>query len=340
VPSLDCAYFLSLLGVPCRSHHHCSLPLPLFVPPFVFILLQIPFPGTLLFHIHTNPRGCGVRWSVNSPLTTRHSSLSGATPRFHSYSARYNPVMEFKRIQNAIELFGQAPPPPPHRKRACPGNSAAASNPNSKSLGRLPSRILEQRRRSLRPIRGKKFSGHQRFRDSWVEGRVPKRAVIAAALWHAAFLALPFSLLTGMPHTNPLLQNVQLTWSGRSTIFRSCKSPAQSPSQLIQRSSETQAGRAAVQPSIDAFHPRQRIFTDPVRPRIRVRHSSIPSSFDPRSCFRICQHRATPASNRTGQAAPANQRSNAQKLHPKKARRNGDRSSARRHPQHGQHVAT
>jgi hypothetical protein len=56
---------------------------PLFVPPFVLILLQIPFPGTpFVSHPYKIPGGVGVRWSVNSPFATRH--FLGRTPRFHS----------------------------------------------------------------------------------------------------------------------------------------------------------------------------------------------------------------------------------------------------------------
>jgi TonB family protein len=112
------------------------------------------------------------------------------------------------------------------------------------------------------PAAAKNFRDASAFRDSWVEGRVPKRAVIASALWHAAFLALPFSLLTGMSHTNPLLQNVQFTWVGPiddlPLLEIARAKPKAAPKPKLQE--------PAPQPSVDAFHPRQRIFTDPVRP--------------------------------------------------------------------------
>src|SRR6202022_3440015 len=107
------------------------------------------------------------------------------------------------------------------------------------------------------------------FRDSWVEGRIPKRAVLAAALWHAAILALPFSLFTAVPHRNPLLQNVELTWQGPIDdlplleIVREKPKPAPAPKP---KSPEVKPEEVPPQPAVDAFHPRQRIFTDPVHP--------------------------------------------------------------------------
>jgi len=97
-----------------------------------------------------------------------------------------------------------------------------------------------------------------------VEGRIPKRAVIAAALWHVAILALPFSLFTVMPHRNPLLQNVELTWKGPIDdlplleIAREKPKEAPAPKPKPEQPLPTLAA--------DAFHPRQRIFTDPVHP--------------------------------------------------------------------------
>src|SRR5215475_6331994 len=33
------------------------------------------------------------------------------------------------------------------------------------------------------------------FKDSWIERRIPRRAVFAAALWHLAFVVMPFPQL-------------------------------------------------------------------------------------------------------------------------------------------------
>src|SRR5258708_4111232 len=119
--------------------------------------------------------------------------------------------MEFQSIQNAIDLLGPAPPPPP----SPPTPSTEVRPPEQQPGGVEPKLEIawggfhQGFWSSVAALFGssgaKAFRDASAFRDSWVEGRVPKRAVVAAALWHAAFLALPFSLLTCMPHTNPLL---------------------------------------------------------------------------------------------------------------------------------------
>ena len=51
------------------------------------------------------------------------------------------------------------------------------------------------------------------FKDVWIEGRLPRRAIFAAALWHIAFIAMPFPQISGPKH-NSAFDNAQLTWSG------------------------------------------------------------------------------------------------------------------------------
>src|SRR6266852_2557232 len=171
--------------------------------------------------------------------------------------------MEFQRIQNAIELFGQAPPPPPPPETRLPGQQRGSVEPKLEiAWGSFHQGFWSSVAALFGPSGAKNFLATSAFRDSWVEGRVPKRAVIAAALWHAAFLALPFSLLTGMPHTNPLLQNVQLSWSGPIVDLPLLEIPRAKPKAAPKPKLED----PPPPPSVDAFHPRQRIFTDPVRP--------------------------------------------------------------------------
>jgi len=175
--------------------------------------------------------------------------------------------MEFQSIQNAIELLGQAPPPPPAPD---PSMEGRPPEPQSGSVepkleiawGGFHQGFWSSVAALFGPSGAKNFRDASAFRDSWVERRVPTRAVIAAALWHAAFLALPFSLLTGMPHTNPLLQNVQLTWSGPIDDLPLLEIARAKPKAAPKPKLEAPAPL----PSVDAFHPRQRIFTDPVRP--------------------------------------------------------------------------
>ncbi len=171
--------------------------------------------------------------------------------------------MEFQRIQNAIDLLGQAPPPTPPLDEGPPEQQPGGVEPKLEiAWGGFHQGFWSSVAALFGPSGAKDFRDASAFRDSWVEGRVPKRAVVAAALWHAAFLALPFSLLTGMPHTNPLLQNVQLSWSGPIVDLPLLEIPRAKPKAAPKPKLED----PPPPPSVDAFHPRQRIFTDPVRP--------------------------------------------------------------------------
>ncbi len=173
--------------------------------------------------------------------------------------------MEFNRIQNAIDLLGQAPPPPPPREvPQLPSNRQPDGQSEPKlaiAWGDFHQGTLSSIVALFGPSAVKGFLHATAFRDSWVEGRIPKRAVIAAALWHAAFLAMPFSILTGMAHRNPALQNVELTWSGPIEDLPLLEIARVKPKALTRAKPEAPAPRGA-----DAYHPRQRIFTDPVRP--------------------------------------------------------------------------
>src|SRR6266478_9566279 len=171
--------------------------------------------------------------------------------------------MEFQRIQHAIDLLGQAPPPPPPPEERPAEQPAGGVEPKLEiAWGGFHQGFWRSVFALFGPAAAKNSRDVSAFRDSWVEGRVPKRAVVAAALWHAAFLALPFSLLTGMPHTNPLLQNVQLSWSGPIVDLPLLEIPRAKPKAAPKPKLED----PPPPPSVDAFHPRQRIFTDPVRP--------------------------------------------------------------------------
>ena len=100
------------------------------------------------------------------------------------------------------------------------------------------------------------------LRDTRVERRVPARAVVAAGLWHIAILALPISLFTGLPHRNAAFKNVELTWSGPIDDLPLLEIPREKP----KTASHVDAPKLPPAVPAEAFHPRQRIFTDPVRP--------------------------------------------------------------------------
>jgi TonB family protein len=172
--------------------------------------------------------------------------------------------MEFGRIQNAIDLFGQAPPPPPREERVSERPRAPIVPKLEIPWGSFHQGAHRNFAALFGPRAAKDFLSASPFRESWVEGRVPKRAVIAAALWHVAILALPFSLFTAMPRRNPVLQNVQLTWQGPIDDLPLLNIPREKPKEAP--APKPKAIEAPPQAVMEAFHQRQRIFTDPVRP--------------------------------------------------------------------------
>ena len=100
------------------------------------------------------------------------------------------------------------------------------------------------------------------FKDCWIERRLPRRALVAAALWHIAFIAMPFPEGTFNPKKNPALDNFQLTWSGPIQDLPLLEIPKQS----AKPAPHSLPNQPLPEKGADAFHPRQRIFTDPVRP--------------------------------------------------------------------------
>jgi TonB family protein len=108
----------------------------------------------------------------------------------------------------------------------------------------------------------KNFLAESFFKDSWVERSIPGRALIAAALWHVAFLLMPFPQFQAAPRHNPAFDNTELTWSGPITDLPllATKSPKAKPSP------RGEPEKPLPQEGADAFHPRQRIFTDPAHP--------------------------------------------------------------------------
>ena len=112
------------------------------------------------------------------------------------------------------------------------------------------------------PLIPKNLLGADYFKECWIERRMPWRAVTAAALWHVAFLLSPFSLFnTVLPH-NSAFDNARLTWSGPIEDFPALEIPAAKPRTI----SRAELNKSRAPKAADAFHPRQRIVTDPVHP--------------------------------------------------------------------------
>ncbi|HXJ04781.1 MAG TPA: TonB family protein [Candidatus Acidoferrum sp.] len=112
------------------------------------------------------------------------------------------------------------------------------------------------------PFVPKNLLGADYFKECWIERRVPWRAVFAAALWHVAFLLSPFSLFnTVLPH-NSAFNNTQLTWSGPIEDFPALEIPVAK----LKTIPRAEPNKSVALTGADAFHPRQRIVTDPVHP--------------------------------------------------------------------------
>jgi TonB family protein len=117
----------------------------------------------------------------------------------------------------------------------------------------LLSNFAELFRRARVP---KDFLVNNFFKFCWIDNPFPGRAIVAAALWHIAFVVMPFPQIAA-PKRNPAFDNTAITWSGPLEDFPLIELPA-SPPKSARNTAETEGA--------DAFHPRQRILTDPVHP--------------------------------------------------------------------------
>jgi len=100
------------------------------------------------------------------------------------------------------------------------------------------------------------------FKECWIERRIPRRALVAAALWHFVFIVLPFPQLPAAARRSTQFDNTRAHWSGPITDFPlvDMKTPK------AKSSPRGDPAKPLAPEGADAFHPRQRIFTDPVRP--------------------------------------------------------------------------
>ena len=98
------------------------------------------------------------------------------------------------------------------------------------------------------------------FRDWRIPQRIPARAIVAAALWHVVFFIVPWPTLPSMGKQNSAFENTELTWSGPIDDLPLLNVPKKAPK-------TTHAKAQLNEPAgTDAYHPRQRIYTDPVHP--------------------------------------------------------------------------
>jgi TonB family protein len=166
--------------------------------------------------------------------------------------------MASDHFQGALNLLGQADPTPPSPD--LPGHPAGPQL--DVQWGDFHQGFGSSVRALFTRGAAKDFADSNFFRDCWIESRIPRRAVLAAALWHVVFVAVPFPNVFRTPRRNPALENVELTWSGPINDLPLINIPRQK-AKLTPRG---EPAKPLPQPGADAFHPRQRIFTDPVHP--------------------------------------------------------------------------
>ncbi len=166
--------------------------------------------------------------------------------------------MSLERVFQASDLLGQAPrpaaPPRPHPVKAPKLDVAWGSF--HQGIGSSIAAVLTWTRVP------KNFLANSFFKECWVERQIPRRALVAAALWHFVFILMPFPHLPATARHYSAFENTELTWSGPINDFPlvQMKSPKAKPSP------RGESAKPLPRKGADAFHPRQRIFTDPVHP--------------------------------------------------------------------------
>lgn len=166
--------------------------------------------------------------------------------------------MSLDQVQNPFDLLGQT------EMSATPVHLPGETTPQLKvGWGEFRQSLAS----SVASIFGgprapKRFQGGKFFKDCWIDSRVPRRAVIAAALWHFVFLVMPFPQLPASARRNNQFDDVQLTWSGPINDLPLLEIPGEK----AKPSPRGEPDKPLPPKGADAFHPRQRIFTDPVHP--------------------------------------------------------------------------
>jgi len=100
------------------------------------------------------------------------------------------------------------------------------------------------------------------FKDCRIQRRMPYRALLAAGLWHVILFILPWPQFPAALKRNSPFDNTELTWSGPIEDLPLLNLPKQARKSTSAKATETDPPTEAT----DAYHPRQRIFTDPARP--------------------------------------------------------------------------
>jgi len=166
--------------------------------------------------------------------------------------------MSLEQAGNAFDLLGQA------ETLAVPVRLSTGDGPKleigwgsfHQGIGSSIAAVLRRSEFS------KNFSIPDFFKDCWVERRFPRSAVVTAAFLHLVILTMPFPQFSAAARHYSAFDNTELTWSGPINDLPLLELRSAKPKPSLR-------GELAKPPapqSADAFHPRQRIFTDPVHP--------------------------------------------------------------------------
>src|SRR5499433_1879872 len=165
--------------------------------------------------------------------------------------------MSTTQTANAFDLLGQGNTTPPTVHLPGPGEPQLEV-----SWGEFRQSFSSSISAALsRSIESRKFLTASFFKDAWIERRFPRRAVAAAALWHLVLIVMPSPEISG-PRRISALDNTVLTWSGPIEDLPLLQMSADKP----KPSPRGEPERPLPPKGADAFHPSQRIFTDPVHP--------------------------------------------------------------------------
>src|SRR5204863_2873354 len=120
-------------------------------------------------------------------LRLRHRLVSPVRSNPAAHHAASKKEMSLNQLSDALNLRGQTPKPAA-RVRLDAGQGPkldVAWGSFHQGIGSSIAAVLS-RTRVPRTFLAASF-----FKDSWVERRIPRRALVAAALWHVVFIVMP-----------------------------------------------------------------------------------------------------------------------------------------------------
>jgi TonB family protein len=98
------------------------------------------------------------------------------------------------------------------------------------------------------------------FREDSMLGGMERWTFLMAAVLHVVLFQLPWSPFSSVPRHNPAFDNTQLTWSGPVEDLPLLNAPRE------KHHTPAKSASTLATPEPEAFHPRQSIHADPVRP--------------------------------------------------------------------------